>query len=155
MKTLRKAIICVLLLLCLCTLVFPVAASTYMEYEGLEVSIVMDKEHYDYGEPITATITVTNTNSRPVNIVNLEQLIPEGYVLSENSTAAKSNFQINAGETVVLEVTMEGAPVQLEEEEAEATSFFDKLLYGETMGVSNLLLAVLALIAFGVFMLLT
>ena len=155
MNMLRKLASILVLLISIVVCALPVAASSFAEYEGLEVSIVMDKEQYDAGEPITATITLTNTNSRPVNIVNLEQLIPEGYVLAEDSEAAKSNFEIKAGETVTLEVTMEGAPVQLEDGEAEPTSFIDKLLYGETMGISNLLLAVLALIAFGVFMLLT
>lgn len=153
MKNLRKLSILFLLLIWLCLLAVPVAASTYMEHQGLEVTVVMDKEHYDNGEPMTATITVKNTNGYPVTVVNLEQLIPEGYVLSENSEVAMSNFEIKAGETVVLAVTMEGIPE--ETEAAEEMNFFDKLLYGETWGISNLLLAVLVLVVFGVYMILT
>lgn len=155
MKTLKKTIILFLLLMLFSAMVLPVAASTFMEYDGLEVTVEMDKEQYDEGEPITATITVTNTNDRSVTIVNLEQLIPEGYVLAADSEASKSNFEIKSGETVVLEVTFEGQPAESQEGEAEPEGFLDKLLYGYTLGIPNLLLAVIVLIAFGIFMLLT
>lgn len=152
---LRK-LACVLFLLIsilMCTV--PVAASSYMEHEGLEVTVVTDKEQYDAGESITATITVTNTTGETVNVVNLEQLIPAGYALAADSAASMSEFELLPGETVVLEVTLEGQPVELQEGEGEQTSFVDKILYGETFGIPNLLLTVLALIAFGIFMLLT
>lgn len=155
MKTLKKTIILFLLLMLFSAMVLPVAASTFMEYDGLEVTVEMDKEQYDEGEPITATITVTNTNDRSVTIVNLEQLIPEGYVLAADSEASKSNFEIKSGETVVLKVTFEGQPAESLEGEAEPEGFLDKLLYGYTLGIPNLLLAVIVLIAFGIFMLLT
>ena len=155
MKSLRKIVSVALLLMCVYAFSLPANASAQMEHEGLAVTIAMDKEQYESGEPITATITVTNTNDHTVSVVNLEQLIPEGYALAENSVAAKQNFEIPAGETVVLEVTIEGQQIQLDEEEEETTDFFDKLFYGETMGIPNLLLAVIVLIAFCIYMWLT
>lgn len=155
MKFLRKVTVAFLLVGCLGMLGLPVRASTTMEHEGLQVSIQMDKEQYDEGEPITATITVTNTNSYSVTIVNLEQLIPEGCVLAEGSDVAKQNVDIAAGETITLQVTYVGDPASTGTEDAGEMSFFDKLLYGETWGIPNLLLAVIAAIAFGIFMLLT
>ena len=104
---------------------------------------------------MTATITVVNTNDHAVTIVNLEQLIPEGYVLSENSEVSMQNVEMQPGQTIVLQVTFEGEPAQPGEGEEEYTSFWDKLLYGQTWGIPNILLAVLGLIAFGIFMFLT
>jgi len=136
-------------------LVRPVlATSTITEYDGLEVSIEMDKEVYDAGEPITATITVKNTTSAIMTIANLEQLIPDGYKLAKNSKASTQNIELLPNRTVVLEVTFEATPTE-EGTAAAAESFLDKFLYGETFGIPNLLLAVLLVIAFVVFMLLT
>lgn len=154
MKILKKLISLLLLALILGMLILPAAASSYSEHEGLQVTVEMDKEQYDVGEPMTATITVVNSNAYAVTIVNLEQLIPEGYVLSENSEVSMQNVEMQPGQTIVLQVTFEGEPVQPGEGE-EYTSFWDKLLYGETWGIPNILLAVVGLIAFGIFMLLT
>lgn len=154
MKSLRKILSLFLLMLTLGMLAIPVAASAYAEHQGLQMTVAMDKEQYDVGEPMTATITVVNTNAYAVTIVNLEQLIPEGYVLSENSEVSMQNVEMQPGQTIVLQVTFEGEPVQSGEGE-EYTSFWDKLLYGETWGIPNILLAVVGLIAFGIFMLLT
>ena len=66
--------------------IFPVTANaSLMENDGLEVTIDTDRENYEEGEAITATITVTNTKDEPVQILNLEQLVPEGYVIEEGS----------------------------------------------------------------------
>lgn len=154
MKQLRKLISIAVLAVLLGALALPAAASSYSEHEGLQVTVEMDKEQYDVGEPMTATITVLNTNAYAVTIVNLEQLIPEGYVLSENSDVSMQNVEMQPGQTITLQVTFEGEPAQSAEGE-EYTSFWDKLLYGETWGIPNILLAVVGLIAFGVFMLLT
>ena len=135
-------------------LAVPAAASEYAEYEGLQVMVNMDKEHYEEGEAITATITVVNTNSQPVTIVNLEQLIPEGYVLAENSEVATKDVQMQPGQTIELKVTFVGEPADPGEGEGPE-SFWDKLFYGKTLGVPNLLWVVILVIAVIVFMLLT
>lgn len=150
MKTLRKLFCALVLLMCVCSMVLP-AAATVSEYEGLEVTGEMDKESYEKGEAITATITVTNTNTYAVTIVNLEQLIPEGYVLSEGSEVSKENVVLAAGETMTLQVTYEGESTETEGEEG----FLDKLLYGTSLGLPNLLWVVLLVIAFIIYMLLT
>ena len=155
MKLLQKLISIAVLAVLLGMLALPAAASSYSEHEGLQVTVEMDKEQYDVGEPMTATITVVNTNDHAVTIVNLEQLIPEGYVLSENSEVSMQNVEMQPGQTIVLQVTFEGEPAQPGEGEEEYTSFWDKLLYGQTWGIPNILLAVLGLIAFGIFMFLT
>lgn len=154
MKILQRIVsLSLLAVLCLGALVLPAAAaSTYMEHEGLEVTVEMDKEQYDTGEPITATITVTNTNAYTVTIANLEQLIPEGYKLADDSVAAMKNIELSPNRTMVLEVTFVGEAAA---ETAVTEDFFAKLFYGETWGIPNLLIAVVLVIAFILFMLLT
>ena len=154
MRTSKLFCIILLAILCMNLLALPTAASAVTEYDGLRVTVEMDKEHYDNGESITATITVTNTTEETIVIVNLEQLIPDGYRLVEGSVASKEDVDIKAGETVTLQVSFEGDP-EVDNGETGEENFVDKLLYGETWGMPNILLAVLAAIAFGIFMLLT
>lgn len=132
----------------------PVAASGYAEYQGLQVMVKMDKEQYEEGESITATITVVNTNSQSVTVVNLEQLIPEGYVLAENSQVATQDVEMAPGQTIELQVTFVGEPAQ-PAENGQSGTFWDKLFYGETFGIPNIILVVIAVIAIIIFMILT
>lgn len=156
MKYLIKILSIFLLLACFSLLALPAAASSYAEHQGLQISVEMDKEKYDPGEPITATITVTNAGSETVTILNLEQLIPEGYVLAENSEVAMQNVDMQPGQTIVLQVTFVGGePAESGDSEGGGSGFWNKLLYGETWGIPNLLLAVILVIAFVIFMLLT
>ena len=153
MKVFRMLIPVFLLLCSLLTWGEPVKAAAYDEYQGLQVMVNTDKETYQDGEAITAIITVVNTNSQPVTVMNLEQLIPEGYVLAENSEVSTQNVEIRPGQTIELQVTFEGEP----EEAAEGSegSFWDKVFYGETIGIPNLILIVFGVIFFIVFMALT
>ena len=79
------------------------AAST--EQDGLEVSLTTDKSEYSQDDPITATLSVTNTNDAAVSNVSLENMIPEGYSLAEGSEAEKQVESLDAGETVTMSVT--------------------------------------------------
>lgn len=154
MKILHKLTSLLLALLCAGVLILPVAATTTKsEHDGVEVSIAMDKEVYEDGEPITATITVKNTKLEIVTIENLEQLIPEGYRLSETSEGSLKDIELAYGETAVLQVTFEKDTSEEGAEESE--DFFDKLLTGETWGIPNLLIIMVLGIAVAVFMFLT
>ena len=151
MKVFRRLIPVFLLLFVVMACPVSVKASEPQVYDGLQVTVTMDKETYEEGESITATITVVNVDSQPVTVVNLEQLIPEGYVLSENSEVSTQNVEIRPGQTIELQVTFEGEP----EDAAEDNNFWDKVLYGETVGIPNLILIVFGVIFFVVFMILT
>ena len=152
MKILRKITVWFLLsAACIGVLALPASAS-YMEHEGLEITIEMDKEVYDAGEPMTATITVKNTNSGTATISTLEQLIPDGYRLSESSEASMQNVTLRGGQAIVMNVTF----VEETTPETEVTQdFLTKLIEGTTWGVPNLLWAVILILAFVIFMLLT
>ena len=63
MKAVRKIMTALLLAAVLIQFTALPAFASSMEHEGLEVTVQMDKEVYEEGEPITATITVKNTNS--------------------------------------------------------------------------------------------
>lgn len=155
MKTQKIIALISAMVFCLGMLAMPTAASTYMEYEGLSITVEMDQDSYDANEPITATITVTNTNDQTVTIVSLEQLIPEGYVLAEDSVASLSNFAIQSGQTITLQVTFTAETDQTSEGEEDSESFFDTLLYGFTWGIPNILLAFILVVVFIIFMILT
>ena len=145
---------CLLLILCMSYLILPAAAtSNFMEHEGLEITVQMDKEQYEDYEPITATIVVENKSTEIVTIDNLEQLIPAGYVLSNNSQVSTENVELLPQEIVVLQVTYEQESA--DDAVAAQEDFFDKLLFGETWGLPNVLLIVLLAIAVTIFMLLT
>ena len=126
-------------------------ASGYQEYQGLQVTVTTDKETYEEGEQITAIITVVNIDSKSITVVNLEQLIPEGYVLSEDSEVSTQNVEIQPGQSIELQVTFEGEPTEGE----EGGTFWDKVFYGESFGIPNLILMVFGVILFIVYMALT
>lgn len=151
MKLFRRLMSVFLLIVGIMMCPLSAKASAPQEYQGLQVTVNTDKETYEEGEAITATITVVNVDSQPVTVVNLEQLIPEGYVLAENSDVSTQNVEIRPGQTIELQVTFEGEP----EDTAEGDSFWDKVLYGETIGIPNLILIVFGVIFFIVFMILT
>ena len=153
MKVFQRRISVFLLIFGIMICAVPVKASGPQEYQGLQVMVTMDKETYEEGEPITATISVVNVDSQPATVVNLEQLIPEGYVLAEDSEVSTQNVEIRPGQTIELSVTFEGEP----EDAAEASEgdFWNKIFYGETFGILNLILIVFGVIIFIVFMALT
>ena len=154
MKFLRKMIFGMLMLISANTVVISAAAAASMEYQDLQVMVKMDKEQYEEGEPITATITAVNTGSKPITIVNLEQLIPEGYVLAEDSRVSAKDVEMKPGQTIELRVTFVGDTGQTGEN-AETGTFWDKLFYGETLGIPNIILVVIMVIIIIVFMALT
>lgn len=153
MRLFRRKISCFMFALCAALFLVPTVVHAATEYQGLQVMVQMDKEAYEPGEAITATITVFNSNSQSVTIVNLEQLIPEGYILSDGSFASTKDVVIGAGETIQMQVTFEGDPA-LENTNGEGT-FWDKIFYGETLGIPNIILLVIAVIGIVVFMALT
>lgn len=152
MKVFRRRISVFLLIIGIMISAVPAKASGPQEYQGLQVMVTMDKETYEEGEPITATITVVNTDSKSVTVMNLEQLIPEGYVLSENSAVSTKNVEIKPGQNIELQVTFEGAPEEPGEEDG---NFWDKIFYGESLGIPNIILIVFGVIIFIVYMALT
>ena len=76
------------------------AASTTQD--GLEVSLITDKETYTKDEKITATLSVKNTNLTDVTDVTMETVIPDGYEVFDGSASTKQIEKIDPNETVEL-----------------------------------------------------
>lgn len=90
-------------LLCLSMMTIPAFAASESQ-DGLEVTLVTDKEAYTQDEKIVAILSVKNTNDFAVNNLSLENVIPDGYKLAEDSVAVKQVESLKAGATVTLKV---------------------------------------------------
>ena len=133
--------------------IFPVTANaSLMENDGLEVTIDTDRENYEEGEAITATITVTNTKDEPVQILNLEQLVPEGYVIEEGSDF-EGEVTLGKGESISINVRYAGENPIPDENKVE--DFLNNLIYGETWVIPNILLVIGGIAAVAIFFKLT
>lgn len=105
MKILKKiSIFFIMVVLCINIMQMPVLAASSSQ-DGLEITLTTDKEKYEKGEKIESTLIVENTNDIAVNNISLENLVPDGYLLSEDSTAIKKVETLAAGEKVFLTVT--------------------------------------------------
>lgn len=138
------------------------ATTTTTTQDGLEVTVEMDKEMYEPDEPITATITLKNTKYKEVTIKNLEQLIPEGFVLAEESKVALKNKTLGAKASLKLVVTMQ-PETDTDEDSADGTMkignfeppSLTQVFFGETHGVSHFPFWCVMLVAVLIFMKLT
>lgn len=92
------------MLLCLGMTAIPVFAASESQ-DGLEVTLVTDKEVYTQKEEIVATLSVKNTNDFAVTNLSLENIIPKGYKLAKDSVATKQIGSLETGKTTTLKVT--------------------------------------------------
>lgn len=128
MKAMKNAAVLILVMaLCAAILAVPVFAATATQ-DGLEVTLITDKEAYTRDEVIVATLMVTNQNDFPVEGVRLETLVPEGYALTDETQSTMKVGTLEAGQSanlvVVLEATAAGtestAPSQSQDEKQDA-----------------------------------
>ena len=105
MKVIKKISAFVLMLtLCVGMITMTVSAETTLQ-DGLEITLTSDKQVYDEGEPIKAILSVVNTNDFAVENISLENEVPEGYKLSDDSLAKEQIEFLEAGERIELTVT--------------------------------------------------
>lgn len=93
----------------------PAFASSSANQNGLEATIVTDKESYKANEEIHVTVTVQNTNNFKVEAVSIESLLPETLTLKDGSNGTKT-VDLEPGETLTLSFT-----AVKEKEETSAT----------------------------------
>ena len=92
-----------ILLMAICMVVpFSVKAATQTQ-DGLTVSLTTDKENYAQDEDIQVILSVTNEGNDPVSNISLENIIPEGYEISDGSSQEMQLDMLEIGETVNLE----------------------------------------------------
>ena len=102
------------MVLCIGMMTMNVSAAS-AEQDGLEVSLTTDKSKYSQGDQITATLTVTNTNDESVSNITMENMIPDGYILADDSESTKEVESLNSGETVSMTVTYSASKSDTEE----------------------------------------
>ena len=105
MKRMKKISAFLLVLLMSIGLMAVSVSAETMSQDGLQITLTADKESYSQTDPVTATLTVKNTNNFAVTNVSLETMIPEGYKLDGNSEATAKIDSLNAGESYELTVT--------------------------------------------------
>ena len=102
MKVWKKLqVVFLALLLCTGMMTQPALAASLLQ-DGIEAALTTDKETYQQGEEIKVTLTVTNTNDTAVTNLSLENVLPENFVLAENTETTKKMESLQAGETVTL-----------------------------------------------------
>lgn len=105
MKKMKKLYAILLVVFVFFTAMTTTAFAADVSQDGLEVSLVTDKEAYNQGEQIAVTLAVKNTNEFAVKNVTLENLIPDGYVLADGASATKELESLEPSETAELAVT--------------------------------------------------
>lgn len=73
--------------------------------DGLSVTYTTDKERYGSTEEINVMLSVTNNNADSVYDVQLEEIIPDGYILADNSQKFKRISELKSGENERLDAT--------------------------------------------------
>ena len=104
MNAVKKSLAVLLaLVLCVGMLALPAYAAEVAQ-DGLEVTLTTDKDVYEQGETIVATLTVKNTNDVAAINVSLESLVPEGYLLEDGNENMMQVETLAVGESVTLTV---------------------------------------------------
>lgn len=89
----------------LCLLVFPILTTTYAaekEQDGIIVELISDKSEYNEGEEVQVDLMVTNKNEYPIQLIQIENQLPDGFVLSENEINKIENKVLKQNETIHL-----------------------------------------------------
>lgn len=109
MKKIKKFSSFLLMLMLSVNMVFLPVSAASVSQDGLEVSLITDKEEYSAGEQIELVLKVKNTNTEAVSNVSLEDFIAEGYELAEGDAESlkKQIEALAAGEEISLAVTVQ------------------------------------------------
>lgn len=102
-KTLKVLLLLVLLICMLATTTFVASAAETSSQNGIEATIITDKDAYSSGEDINVTIVVKNTNTYDVNDVSITVELPEGLTLKSGDLSV-SDVNIAAGESYSKDV---------------------------------------------------
>lgn len=137
MKIIKKNVIAsLIMLLCLGIMKIPVFAASTSQ-DGLEVKLVADKAIYVKGDQIIVTLSVANTNQYNVTNVSLENIVPKGYKLLNESSATKFVDSIKAGEVITLTVTYVEDKLNVGNNKPGIGENGDKLGIGDSISVEN------------------
>ena len=106
LKTTRRLILIILtIIFCLCIQAVALVFAATTTQDELEVTLSTDKKEYDKTEEIVATLSVKNTGNSVASNIVLENEIPDGYVLSDDSELLKNVASLERDETVIHRVS--------------------------------------------------
>ena len=105
MKKFKKLSIIMLAVIVLLSISTVQAFAVTSTQDGLEVTLTANKDEYSMGENIITTLTVKNISETDINNVSLENIVPEGHTLSDNSEVKKQVKTLNPNEAVTAVVT--------------------------------------------------
>ena len=103
MKRTKKALAVLLALTLLFSLCVTSAFAANIKQDGLEVTLITEKEEYKADEAISATATVKNTNDSAVTDVNVKINAPEGYDIKD---AEKNIAELKKNDELVLKTEL-------------------------------------------------
>lgn len=132
MKRIKKLLVFLVVVLSFAMLSPQVFATTVTK-DDVSVTLTTDKKDYTAEEPIAVTLKLTNNTNEAIKHVLLENVIPEGYTLSQNYSSTKQIDVLAPDKTVTLK-NLYVVPVSI--------SFFNSSLF------YVLILAVVLLVAF-------
>lgn len=102
MKKITNLLLALSLTVCM-LLALPIgaAAASTETKNGLEVTVITDKDEYTADEDIQVSVNIKNNNTYTVEDVSVEALLPEGLVLKSGSLST-ADVDIEAGKTYLF-----------------------------------------------------
>lgn len=138
MKRIKKLLVFLVVVLSFAMLSPQVFATTVTK-DDVSVTLTTDKKDYTAVDPISVTLKLTNNTNKAIKHVLLENVIPEGYALSENYSATKQLDVLAPDKTVTLK-NIYVVPVSV--------SFFDSPLFYALILAGILSVVFLAIVAY-------
>lgn len=87
--------------------------ATSNKKDGLVANLITDKKEYDQDESINATLSIENTNEYVVFLSNVETMVPDGFVLEENSINKLEKRELNIGEKIQLQTKIKEKEISI------------------------------------------
>lgn len=105
MNKIKKLILLILISIfttILCSEIYAIESNK----DGLIIDLTTDKDTYKKGESISLDLSVKNTNDVIVNLIETENIIPQGFTVDENSPTKLESQKLDIGETVHLRTSI-------------------------------------------------
>ena len=121
MKRIAKIFLCVLMVLSV-LIILPdsVNAASLESHDGLEVSILTDKDEYSQSDDIKITINVKNTNAYDMENISVDALLPEGLTV-KSGELSNNSVNIKAGETYTVSIEAKLTAASIESNNSNLT----------------------------------
>lgn len=140
MKRIKKLLVILVVVLSF-VMLSPQVFATTVTKDDVSVTLTTDKKDYTAEDPIAVTLKLTNKTNKAIKHVLLENIIPEGYALSQNYVSTKQLDVLGPDKTVTLK-NIYVIPVP--------TSFFNSPLFYALIPAGVVLVIFFAIFAYKV-----